>query len=132
MASSIIRWLFVASALGEMAVGLAVAAWPGPVMGVLLGAPVAGTAAVAACMGGIAVAALGASWWVGRPQPGDARPGRLAASYLGYNAGVGLLFLAHACSAESLLVVAWAVAATHLAAAVIYAAALFARAGRRH
>lgn len=119
--------LLAVSAFGEMAVGLTVAAWPGQTMSLLLGMPVAGTGEIAARMCGIAVAALGATWWIDRRHLDGVRLRRLAPSFIGYNAGTGLLLLAHALSAERLLVVAWAVAATHLAAAGAYVAALAVR-----
>lgn len=113
-------WLLKFSALGEMAVGLALATWPAPVTGLLLGAPVAGTGATAARLGGIAVAALGAAWWTEQDSLDRARLHRLAPSFLGYNLGVALLFVIHAWSADRVLPIAWGVAAVHLATAAGY------------
>jgi hypothetical protein len=115
MARRAAEWVFTTSALGEIAVGLLGAVLPGPVMGFLLGAPVDGTGAIAARMMGIGVAALGLAWWPDRNAL-DARRGRqVAPAFVGYNAGVGLLFASHALTASRLLPVSWLVAVVHLA-----------------
>lgn len=116
--------LLVASALGEIVVGLALAAWPAPVMGLLLGTPVAGSGVIASRMGGIAVAAMGAAWWTARHDLDGVRVSRLAPSFLGYNLGVSLLFVLHALSADRTLPIAWGVAAAHLGIASGFALAL--------
>jgi hypothetical protein len=116
--------LFTASALGEIAVGIAVAVFPGTVMGWLLGAAIEGTGVVVARMAGIAVAALGLTWWVDRRRLNDQRLRQGAAGFIVYNLGVGLLFLVYAWTADRALPVSWLVAAVHLVAGGAYAAAL--------
>ena len=113
--------LLTLSAAGEIGVGLLVALLPGTVMGLLLGAPVTGTAAVAARMMGIAVVGLGLTWWPDRNSLDALRRSQLAAGFIGFNVGVGLLFLFYAWAADRTLPVSWLVAAVHLLAAGAFA-----------
>jgi hypothetical protein len=52
--------------MGELAVGLAVLAFPGPVMGLLLATTPVGIGVVIARVLGIALIALGMTWWLAR------------------------------------------------------------------
>jgi hypothetical protein len=119
-----VRLMFAASALGELAVGIAAAVFPGAVTGFLLGAPVDGTGTVVARMAGIAVAALGLGWWIDKDRLDDRRLRQIAAGFTGYNLGVGLLFLGYAWNADRALPVSWLVAAVHLLVAGAYVTAL--------
>ena len=58
--------LLALGALGELAIGLAVLAFPGPVMGLLVDAALADVGLVIARIAGIAVIALGLTWWFSR------------------------------------------------------------------
>ena len=60
------KLLIEASAIGELGVGIAVVLFPRTVSGLLLGAPIQGTGAVIARLVGVAVAALGLTWWFRR------------------------------------------------------------------
>ena len=110
------EWLFTLMALGEIGVGILLALLPGPMSGILLGVPLDGTAAVATRMLGIAVAALGIAWWPDRRRLDPQRSRQVAAGFLVYNLGVGLLFLGYAWTADRALPVSWLVAAVHLLA----------------
>jgi hypothetical protein len=113
---------------GELGIGLAVLAWPGTVTSALLAAPVEGISSlVVARMGGIAAAALGLTWWWARKDAAQ-QLRRIAPGFLGYNLGVGLLFLLHALAGGQALL-PWSVAAVHLLAGVAFAAALSRRPG---
>ena len=118
------RLLIAASAIGELAVGIAIAVAPGALTNFLLGATVEGTGAVVARMAGIAVATLGFGWWLDRSPVDLPRLRRVAGSYLVYNFGIGALFLAYASTADRVIPVSWLVAVVHLVAAVAFAVAL--------
>jgi len=117
--------LLTVMALGELGVGLLVLAFPGPVTGLLLAVQVGGVGLVAARMAGIAIAALGLTWWHARHDR-DQRLTRVAPGFLVYNLGVGLLFLAYAVTASTAVPLSWATAAVHLLAGFAFAAALLA------
>ena len=108
------EWLFALIALGEIGIGLLGTLFPAAVIGFLLGAPIEGTGAVAARLAGIAVASVGISWWPDRNRLDAERLRQIAAGFIVYNLGVGLLFVAYAWTADRLLPVAWLVAAVHL------------------
>ena len=119
------RLLFIAIALGEVAVGVAMALFPATVVGFLLGgASIDGAGVVAMRMLGIACVALGLAWWVDRNRLDGQQLRQVAVGFLVYNIGVGLLFLAYAWSADRLLIVPWAVAAVHLLSGGAFGAAL--------
>ena len=107
------KLLIEASAIGELGVGIAVVLFPRTVSGLLLGAPIQGTGAVIARLVGVAVAALGLTWWLARNDL-DRRPTRIAPGFFGYNFGAGLLFLSYALAATASVTVAWLVAGVHL------------------
>ncbi len=109
--------LWTLSAAGEIGVGLLVATLPALVMGFLLGAPLDGTGVVAARMLGIAAAALGFAWWPDRKRLDPQRLRQVAPAFVGYNLGVGLLFLAQSFAMGRALSVSSLVAAVHLLAA---------------
>ena len=113
--------LLTLGAAGEIGVGLLVAALPALVMGLLLGAPLDGTGELAARMMGIAAAALGLSWWPDRKRLDPRRLREVAPSFVGYNLGVGLLFLARSVATGRTLSVSSLVAAVHLLVAVAFA-----------
>jgi hypothetical protein len=105
-------------AAGEIGVGLVVTMLPGGVMGLLLGAPVDGTGVVVARMMGIAVAALGLAWWPDRNRLEPQRLSEVAPVFIGYNLGVGLVFMAYSWAIGQWLQVSSLVAAVHLLLAV--------------
>jgi len=117
--------LLTVMALGELGVGLLVLAFPGPVTGFLFAAPVEGVGLVVARMAGLAMAALGLTWWHARRDL-DQRLTRVAPGFLVYNLGVGLVFLAYAATASAVAPLSWVAAAAHLVAGLAFAAALFA------
>jgi hypothetical protein len=125
-----VRLLLTLMALGELGVGVLVLAFPAPVMGLLLAAPVEGVGLVVTRMAGIAVTALGLTWWRARRDL-DQRLTRIAPGFLVYNLGVGLLFLAYAATAAGSVPVSWIVAALHLLAGLAFAATLLAGLKRR-
>lgn len=87
--------LFALSALGEMAVGIAVLVVP-EIAPLLIAAPLdAGGLLVARMLGG-ALLALGITWWLVRGDPAAMR--RSAPGFLLYNVGVGILFIVAASS----------------------------------
>jgi uncharacterized membrane protein AbrB (regulator of aidB expression) len=96
-------------------------------MGLLLGAPLDGTGALAARMMGIAAAALGLSWWPDRNRLEPRRLREVARSFVGYNLGVGLLFLARSVAMGRALSVSALVAAVHLLVAIAFAATILRR-----
>ena len=116
------RLLIEASAIGELAVGIGVALFPRTVSGLLLGAPIEGIGAVIARLAGVAVAALGLTWWSARSSL-DQWLTPIAPGFFGYNLGVGLLFLSYALAATASVTVAWLVAAVHLLAGFAFGAA---------
>jgi hypothetical protein len=109
--------VFTLSAIGEIAVGLLVAILPASVMGLLLGAPLDGTGVVAARMMGIAAAALGLAWWPDRHRLDPQRLREVAPAFIGYNLGVGLVFVGYSWTSGRALQVSSLVAAVHLLAA---------------
>ena len=122
--------LFEASAIGEIAVGVAVTFFPRTVSGLLLGAPIDGIGAVIARMAGVAITALGLTWWMASNDL-DRRLTLIAPGFFGYNVGVGLLFLSYASGAAASVTVAWMVASVHLLAGLAFCAALLLQHRRR-
>lgn len=113
-----VRKLVVAlSALGEMAVGAIIAAFPS-VGAWLIGAPIEGTGIVVTRMLGSAVLVVGLTWWLTR---GEANPARIVPGVLLYNFGVGVLFALAAASASQPFV-PWILAVVHLATGAACAA----------
>jgi len=117
--------LLTVMALAELGVGLLVLAFPGPVTGLLLAVPAEGVGLVVARMAGIAIAALGLTWWHARRDV-DQRLTRIVPGFLVYNLGVGLLFLAYAVTASAAVPLSWVAAVAHLVGGFAFAAALFA------
>ena len=112
LAARIASWLFALGAMGELAVGLAVLAFPGPVVGLLLAATLVGIGLVVARMFGIAIIALGVTWWLARTDQRQLT--HMAPGFIGYNLGVGLLFLLYALVVTRPVLLLWAVALLHL------------------
>ena len=110
-------------AVGEILVGILATVLPGPVMSFLLAAPMIGDELIVTRIAGIAIFALGATWW---KTSSHIDPGRLrdtGAGFLVYNAGIGVVFLVHAWPGEGWLWVPLGVAVAHLAAGLAYAIA---------
>lgn len=106
--------VFTVGAVGEIAVGLLVAILPGSVMGFLLGMPLDEAGVAVARMMGVAAAALGFAWWPDRQRLDPRRLRETAPAFVGYNVGVGLVFLAWGWTAARPLGLPWLVAAVHL------------------
>jgi hypothetical protein len=119
--------LFALCALGEMAVGGALLAFPS-LIALLMGAALDGSALLLARMMGAAVLALGVTWWLARGD--EAGLARCAAGFIVYNTGVGVLFGFAAVDAAHPLV-PWIVCGAHLVAAAVFGAALAQRSTRR-
>ena len=115
-----LRRLILGSAVAEIVVGVGIVLFPSAAMELLLGAPVEGSGAVASRLAGIAVAAMGAAWWGAGIRRDTGHLRSLAASFIGYNAGVGVLFAMHAGSSDATKPVSWLVAVTHLLLAAAY------------
>jgi hypothetical protein len=118
--------LFGVAALAEIGVGIAVLAFPEPVTGFLLTAPIDGVGVVVARMLGIAVIALGLHWWLTRDDLGE-RPLRCAPGFIVYNLGVGLLFVSYALAANRPVPVPWLIAELHLLAGLAFVGAMLFR-----
>ena len=118
-------FLLTAMAFSELGVGLLVLAFPSQVTGFLLALPVEGSGLVIARMAGIAIAALGLTWWHARRDL-DQRLTRVAPGFVVYNLGVGLVFLGYAATASVMAPLSWVAAAVHLFAGLAFAAALLA------
>jgi hypothetical protein len=119
--------LLTLGAAGEIGVGLLLVSLPAFVTGLLLGAPLDGTGEIVARMMGIAVAALGLSWWPDRRRLDPRRLREVAPSFVGYNLGVGLLFLARSVAMGRTLSVPSLVAAVHLLVAGAFVATILRR-----
>lgn len=122
----IARQLFMVAAVGEIAVGLAVLAFSGPVMGLLLAAALTGVGLVVARMVGIAIIALGLTWWFSRNVLHQQLK-FIAPGFIGYNFGVGLLFLLYALAAHRPVPLSWAVALAHLMVGLAFSATVVIR-----
>jgi hypothetical protein len=112
------RGLLTATAFVEIPTGVALLASPGVPASLLLGAPLAASAAIAvARMAGAAVLSLGVACWLVR-HDGESRPGRgVVVSMLGYNVGVGVV-LTHASLGLSVTgVLLWPAVGLHTALA---------------
>ncbi|MBL8529097.1 MAG: hypothetical protein JNL68_15530 [Burkholderiales bacterium] len=118
--------LFAAAALGELGVGFAVLAFPEALAEFLLAAPIEGVGVVIARMLGIALAALGLTWWLARRDLTERRL-RLAPGFVGYNLGVGFLFLSYAMAANGPVPVPWLIAELHLLIGLAFAGAMLFR-----
>ena len=118
------RFVLLAGALGELAVGILIAGLPVAIGGLLLQAPIAGIAIVIGRMMGVALAALGLTWWLERHRLDPDRLRQLAPGFIVYNFGVGALFLAYAWTGDFLLRVPCLVGAAHLGMGAAFVAAL--------
>jgi hypothetical protein len=118
--------LLVVAALGELAVGLAVLVSPGPVTELLLAATLAGVGLVVARVLGIAVIALGLTWWLARSFLHQQLK-CIAPGFISYNLGVGLLFLFYALAATRPVPLSWAVALVHLLQGLTFTATVVIR-----
>ena len=112
--------LLALGAVGEIAIAVAILALPAPVMGLLLAAHVAGLELVVARMLGAALVALGVTWWLTKSH----ELMRAAPGFIGYNVGVGVLFLWYAVAAPHPAPLSWAVGAVHLAIGLAFGAAI--------
>jgi hypothetical protein len=116
----IVGFLLTLSALGEIAVGVALVAYPS-LVAFLMAAPVDSNGLLVARMMGGAMLALGVTWWIARAEPG--RLTHYVAGYLIYNLVVGVLFVAAALYASRALV-PWIVAIVHLGAGAAFGTAM--------
>ena len=105
-------------AIGETSVGMIILALPREVVQLLIDAALDARGLIVARMMGVAVLALGITWWMAR---GDAdRLSRYSAGFIVYNLGVGALF-GWAALAASQPALPWIVCVVHLAAGVAFA-----------
>ena len=104
-------------AIGEAVVGVAIVALPREVALLLVDAVLDARGQIVARMLGVAVLALGITWWMAR---GDARRrSRYSAGFIVYNVGVGALFGWAALGARQPLL-PLTVCVVHLAAGVAF------------
>jgi hypothetical protein len=115
--------LLALSAAGEIGVGVFAILMPAAVVALLAAAPIEGVALMVARMAGVAIVALGIDWWRARGQLDVAGLRRVAPGFLGYNLGIGLLFLARALELAG-QPIPWIVAIAHLAFAAVLAVLL--------
>jgi len=101
-------------AFGEMLVGVLLAAFPRELVQLLVDAALDARGLFVARMLGVAVFALGLTWWHVR---GDGR--RCAPGFVVYNVGAGLVF-GWAAIGASQPVLPWLVCSVHLAATVAF------------
>jgi hypothetical protein len=106
--------------LGEVGIGIAGLVYP-QIIALLMDARLDAGGLMVARMLGVAVLALGLTWWVARDDP--RRVVRHAAGFLVYNFGIGVLFALVAASAAQPALPAL-VAALHLLVGATVAAAL--------
>ena len=109
-------WLLTLVALGEMAVGTLIVAFPS-VGTLLVGAQLNGAGLVVTRMMGVALLAIGVTWWLARGD--DARSAGQVPGFLIYNLGIGALFALAARSASQ-PIIPWIVAALHIAAGTLF------------
>jgi len=76
-------------------------------------------------MAALAITALGLAWWEDRNSHDRARLRQVAIGFVGYNVGVGLLFLAYAWGADRLLPFAWLVGIAHTLAGIAFAVVVY-------
>lgn len=82
------RTLFIAMALGEAGVGVALLASPSPIAAILLGAPLDGPVAlVVGRLAGAALLTLGLACWLARNDGASGAASGLVSAMLLYNAG---------------------------------------------
>jgi hypothetical protein len=104
-------------AIGEMSVAVAILVAPREVALLLADVALEGRALLIARMLGVALLALGVTWWQAR---GDAeRLSRYAAGFIVYNVGVGALF-GWAALGASHIAIPWLVCVVHLTAGVAW------------
>lgn len=105
------------ASVGEMLVAVAILALPREVAILLLDAALDARGQIVARVLGVALLALGITWWAAR---GEAeRVSRYAAGFIVYNIGVGALF-GWAALAAAHPIVPWFVCALHLGAGVAF------------
>src|SRR5215468_1966337 len=121
------RMLFVAAALGEIAVGLVVLAFP-QVLALLVAGAFDGAGLLAERMVGAAICALGVTWWIARNDPPPQVWARHGAGFLIYNFGVGALFVVRALTVTD-AALPWIVGVVHLLAGLAIGAAVLAAQG---
>lgn len=115
--------VFALGALGEMGVGALVVVFP-EICRALIGAPLDGTDLFVARMLGVAMLALGVTWWFSRKTAADVA--RCAAGFLLYNFGAAAV-LCFAALAAARPALPWLVCVAHLVLGAAFGAALRAR-----
>lgn len=101
--------LLAIAALGEMAVGALLVVFPA-IGAVLIAVPLAGSGLLVTRMLGVAVLAIGLTWWLARHE----RNSHHVPGFLLYNVGVGALFALAAMSTGE-PAMPWILAIAHLA-----------------
>jgi hypothetical protein len=107
--------LLAAGALGEIGAGLALLAFPGEVTSRALDTSLAATDFVLGRIFGLALIALGLTWWRASTERDERRPGPIAAGFIAYNVGTGLLMALQALAAAHAVPFVWFAATFHLA-----------------
>ena len=116
------RRLFALGALGEVLTGIVALAFPASLITLLLDAPPESSAIFLARLLGVAVLALGITWWLARTGAGGSC--RLSErGFVIYNLGAGLLCFIHLATVNSDALMLWPVAILHTALAVAMVAA---------
>jgi len=115
-------------AVGEMGVGLAVLVYP-PLLGFLLQSPLGTGGLLTSRMAGIAVLALGITWWTARNEANGLS--KSTPAFLVYNLAVGVLFLVQALALPTAALFPWVVALLHLSAGIAFGAAVLVGGSRR-
>jgi hypothetical protein len=116
--------LFATGALGEFGVGLALLAFPGEVTSRALDTSLAATDFVLGRVFGLALIALGLTWW-GACKERDGRPsGPIATGFIAYNLGAGLLMALQALAAVHAVPIVWFAALLHLALGLAFSLAV--------
>ena len=114
------RVLLLVLGLAEIGTGALLVALPETLFRTLLGAGLGAAGILAARVAGLALAALGLTWWRARTRLDRERLRELTGGFLCYNLGVGALFALVALQATQRLPFAWLVAVVHLLAAGLF------------
>jgi len=106
--------LFTAGALGESVVGLALLAYPGKTVDLLLNATLDASGFVVARVLGAGLIALGLTWWFARLEPERRGLRRCTPGFIVYNLGAGLVIVLQALAAARAVPVVWLAAVLHV------------------
>ena len=122
-----LKRLFAVGAIVEIAVGLGALAFPEPLIGLLLDGPVANTGVFLARLFGVAIIALGLTWWFVRGEPDGRGARECALGFIAYNLGAGFLIMLQALAATQSVPLLWPVALFHAGLGLAFTAVLLGR-----